>query len=272
VTTALAVRADAATAAIRTRTTQTAQSIWSALPDYSDAGLALWLDQIIPLMAASQQAVSTLTDLYIAEMLSALSRSTVSPIGIPAEMVTGSALRNGVTPEIEYERPFREIWYQLSQDKEFAQAVGLGEQRAMSMISTDLQLARTHTSRIALSESGPKLGVVGYRRVVGSFHSCNLCQIAATQRYHIAQLMPIHNNCSCGVAPITAEKDPGQSIDRAYLHEDAIASDTSGKYAQYYGNHILEVHQHGEIGPVLTVRGQSFRGPSDIPSAAETAA
>ncbi|WP_157536540.1 hypothetical protein [Kitasatospora mediocidica] len=221
-------------------------------------------------MAASQQTIATLTDLYIAQILSEMAGRRVQPLGIPAEKVTGAALRNGVTPEIEYERPFKEIWYQLSQDVEFSQAVGLGEQRALSMIATDLQLARTHSSRIALSESGPQLGVVGYRRIVSSARSCQLCQIAATQRYHIAELMPIHNNCTCGVSPITAEKDPGQRIDKAFLHEEAQASDVSGKFSPYYGNHILEVREHGELGPVLTVRGQSFRGPADIPSAAET--
>lgn len=271
-TSALAVRASAAVAAVRQRTLLAASSAWSSLPDYSDAGLALWLPQIVPLVTASQQVISTLTDIYIAEALSELSREAVSPVGIPAEMGSGAVLRNGVPPEIEYERPFKEIWYQLSQDKEFSQAVSLGEQRAMTMISTDLQLARTHSSRYALSQSGPKVGVVGYRRVLTSGRACALCQIASTQRYHLAELMPIHNNCTCGVAPITAERDPGQVIDSAFVHPDAEASDTSGKFSPYYGFPGVAVHEHGEIGPVLTVKGQSFRGPSDIPSAAETAA
>lgn len=270
--TALAVRANAAVAAVRQRTLLAATSAWSSLPGYSDVGLAIWLSQIVPLVTASQQTISTLTDIYIAEALSELSREAVSPVGIPAEMASGAALRNGVTPEIEYERPFKEIWYQLSQDPDFSRAVSLGEQRAMTMISTDLQLARTHSSRYALTQSGPKVGVVGYRRVLTSARACALCHIASTQRYHLAELMPIHSNCSCGVAPITAERDPGQRIDKAFLHPDATASDTSGKFSPYYGFPGATVREHGEIGPVLTVKGQSFRGPSDIPAAAETAA
>jgi hypothetical protein len=84
--------------------------------------------------------------------------------------------------------------------------------------------------------------------------------------------MPIHANCSCGVSPILDNRDPGQRIDKAYLSEEATASDQSGKFSPYFGRHILEVRQHGELGPVLTVRDQAFRGPSDIPAAAETAA
>lgn len=276
--TALAVRANAAVAAVRQRTTEAARLAWSGLPDYSDEGLAIWLSQIVPLVTASQEVIASLTDLYIAGALSEMTGQRIDPLGIPAGTASGASVRNGTPPEIEYERPFKEIWYQLSQDKDFAQAVGIGEQRAFSMIATDLQLARTHSARYALSQSGPKFGVVGYRRVVGSARSCSLCQIAATQRYHIAELMPIHNNCSCGVAPITAEKDPGQRIDRVILHPDAKASDSSGKFAPYYGHPggdvvpEVQVHEHGEIGPVLTVKGQAFRGPNDIPSAAETAA
>lgn len=272
-TSVLAQRADAAVAAVRHRTIIQAQRAWSASPDYSDAGLAVWLSQIVPLMSASQQTISTLTDIYIAAVLSDMSGHTVNPVGIPAEMASGAALRNGVTPEIEYERPFKEIWYQLSQDKDFAEAVGIGEQRAMTMISTDLQLARTHSARYALEQSGPGVGVVGYRRVLTSGSACALCQIAATQRYHITDLMPIHPNCTCGVTPIEGTKKIGQKIDAMYVSPDAEASDTSGSFSPFYGDHPgLSVHHNGEIGPVLTVKGQAFRGPSDIPPAAETAA
>ncbi|TQF03924.1 hypothetical protein E6W39_18920 [Kitasatospora acidiphila] len=223
-------------------------------------------------MTAAQQTTAALTDVYLSQALSEMSGSPVTPVGIPAEMVTGSALRNGVTPDVEYTRPIKEVWYQLSEGRAPVDAQAIGQQRALTMISTDLQLARTHASRIVLQRSGPSLGVVGYRRVVGSGRSCELCQIAATQRYHIADLMPIHANCSCAVAPITGSKDPGQVIDAAYLAEDAKASDVSGKFSPYYGAHLLEVREHGELGPVLTVRGQGFRGPADIPPAAETAA
>jgi hypothetical protein len=274
----LARQAQSAAADVRQRTTAAARLTWLSLPDYSDEGLAIWLSQVVPLVSASQQVIATLTDIYIAGVLSEMSGQHVSPIGIPAETASGPGVRNGLPMEDEYARPFKEIWFQLSQDKDFAQAVGIGEQRAMSMIATDLQLARTHSARYALTRSGPALGIVGYRRIITSAKACQLCQIASTQRYHIAELMPIHNNCSCGVAPINAEKDPGQRIDKAFIHPDAEASDASGKFAPYYahpGSVIfpgLEVRQHGEIGPVLTVKGQAFRGPDDIPPAAETGA
>lgn len=264
----LARRANAAVAAVRQRTTDQAQQLWSGLPDYSDEGLAIWLDQIVPLVTASQQTISLLTDLYISAVLSDMTGQTINPAGIPPEMGSGAALRNGVPPEVEYERPFKEIWYQLTQDKDFTNAVSIGEQRAFSMISTDLQLARTHAARYALEKSAPEAGVVGYRRVLTSDRACELCQIAATQRYRVSELMPIHANCTCGVAPITGSKDPGQKIDAAFAEGDSVGTNRNGS-PTFPG---IEVRHHGEIGPVLTVRGQAFRGPKDIPSAAETAA
>lgn len=152
---ALATASNAAVAAIRLRTLAQSKRLWASLPDYSDAGLALWLAQIVPLVTASQRTIATLTDIYIAAALSQMTGETVSPAGAPAEMVAGAALRNGVQPEVEYERPFHEIWYQLSQDKEFAEAVSLGEARMESMLKTDMQLARTHSARNALTEKGP---------------------------------------------------------------------------------------------------------------------
>jgi hypothetical protein len=73
-----------------------------------------------------------------------------------------------------------------------------------------------------------------------------------------------------------AERDPGQIIDRHVIHDGEVTDRTSGGLP-YFGfatthDSPLEVRMHGEIGPILTVRGQAFRGPSDIPPAAETAA
>lgn len=263
----LTARADAAIAAVRRKTIAHSRSLWAGLPDYSDDGLAVWLSTIVPLMSASQQTIASLTDIYLASVLSEMTGQSVDPVSIPAEMASGAVLRNGVPPEIEYERPFKEIWYQLSQDKDFAEAVQLGEVRAQAMISTDLQLARTHASRYALSNAGPEVGIVGYRRVLTSGSACSLCQIAATQRYHIADLMPIHNNCNCGIEPITGSRSIGQKIDAKWV--DAEPSEASAIPPDFSG---LSVRHNGEIGPVLTVTGQSFRGPSDIPPTAETAA
>lgn len=46
--------------------------------------------------------------------------------------------------------------------------------------------------------SGPK--VIGYRRVWNG--GCDHCQLASERLYFTAELAPIHDGCSCGIAPV----------------------------------------------------------------------
>ena len=132
------------------------------------------------------------------------------------------------------------------------------------MAATDLQLAKTHTTRAVLSG---KDNVVGYRRVLTGRESCALCAVAATQRYRKDRLLPIHDGCDCGVAPIYGDRDPGQVIDPDQLEgiKASLAErfgDDSGEVADY--RKAIVVHEHGELGPVIAVRGQHFTGPDDL--------
>jgi hypothetical protein len=116
------------------------------------------------------------------------------------------------------------------------------------MGSTDIQLARTHASRSVLAR---KQRVVGYRRVLSGSPSCDLCAEASTQRYSKEDLLPIHPGCSCDVEPIYGSSDPGTIAD------DQAIPDNAGQVSG-------TVQQHGEIGPVLAVKGQAFTGPDDL--------
>lgn len=98
--------------------------------------------------------------------------------------------------------------------------------------------------------------IVGYRRVPAGGNVCELCLTAATQRYHRDDLMPIHPGCSCDVEPLYGSEDPGQVI-------DLVTSDT-GEPAAVDNPSDVVVQDHGELGPVLAVRGQAFRGPDDL--------
>jgi hypothetical protein len=77
----------------------------------------------------------------------------------------------------------------------------------------DVQLSMRATAT-AIFTADPE--VIGYRRIPNS-GACDLCLIAAQNRYSTGQLMPIHPHCGCGVAPITARHDPigdGDLMDR----------------------------------------------------------
>lgn len=251
--------------------------LWARLPDHSNRGRDQFIREFVPVLLATQGAVASLTDAYLAAVVSEMASKVILPVGVPAEIATGAGVRNGVPPEIEYQRPFETVWYELSKGKDQPAAVAAGLNRAKAMVMTDVQLARTNAARHVLSRIGPKTGIAGYRRVLTSLRACELCQIASTQRYHISDLMPIHNRCTCGIAPIHAGEDPGQVIDQGLMHPEAESVGENAKGVPVFEHNFvtfpgLTVHQHGEIGPVLTVKGQEFRGPSDIPPTAETAA
>jgi hypothetical protein len=176
-------------------------------------------------------------------------------------------------------------------------AIEAGRRRAEGLAATDLQLAKTHSSRLALAGRGDER-IVGYRRVLTGAENCAMCVLASTQRYHVEDLLPIHPACDCAVAPIVGRQDPGQTINSVTVTEGAQAvrstsrganvfsgddlvnlgdlleplheeiekrfgrSDRGGRQIDY--RKLLTVHEHGEIGPVLAVKGQHFAGPDQI--------
>ncbi len=213
---------------------------WAELTSWRDTNIDTFAAATVPLVAAGQAQMASLTSGYLAETLGGRA------VGVPARDFTGAAVRNGADPIDVYHRPGIEVWTALSQGTELDQAVAQGARRAQVLALTDLQLASTHTARQVLT-STPH--VVGYRRVLAGAHSCDLCTVASTQRYHTGELMPIHNRCSCAVEPIVAGRDPGQIIDSTQRPDIEVV-----------------VHHHGELGPVLAVAGQHFTGPDAIPA------
>ncbi|MEU0858422.1 hypothetical protein ABZ352_23730 [Streptomyces griseofuscus] len=179
--------------------------------------------------------------------------------------LTGAALRNGVEPSTVYERPFVQTWTALSHDVPFDEALTQGESRLKSIAETDLQLARTHTSR-AVMDQMPQ--VTYWVRKTESDHPCALCLLASTQRYHKGNLLAIHPGCHCEVDMIKGD-DPGQVLNEeklAAIHKAVEAalgtSDRGGRAVDY--RKVVITHDHGEIGPVLGFRGQHFTSRTDI--------
>lgn len=256
---------------IRARLERIALAAWTGLGSYRDADIDRLVDMLAPQVVAGQRTIAQLTDAYLAALM------RTQALGVADAVVTTA---RGVPAAEVYRRPGVEVWTALSEGKPFATARDLGAQRLISLVRTDLQLAQRAQEHVALM-SGP---VGGYRRVLNGERDCMLCVIASTQRYHKADLKPIHPGCDCGVAPIEGG-DPGQVINEALLEEahDLISQGMQGlsdrgardlgvgkvvKYADGtrladYTDLIL-VREHGEYGPTLTWRADSFTGPGDL--------
>lgn len=275
------------------------------LDSWRDSDAEEFAAAAVPMVEGAQHAMAAITDAYLAAMLSDLLQEDVQPVGVDL----GANLR-GVDADEVYRRPFLQIWTDLAGGALLKAAIEAGRRRADGLATTDLQLAKTHSSRIILQqqESGSTRGgggrgrrrVVGYRRVLTGRENCAMCVLASTQRYHVKDLLPIHPACDCAVAPIVGRDDPGQVINSVTvtegsqavtttrggadvfsgnqlvnlgellepLHDDIAKrfgiSDRGGRRIDY--RKLLTVHEHGEIGPVLTVKGQHFTGPDDIPN------
>lgn len=148
-------------------------------------------------------------------------------------------------PAVEvYRRPIVTARVAVSRGATFEDAMAAGRARAVQAVATDTVLANRAAARDAMAAQP---SVVGYRRVPDAT-ACQFCLLASTQRYHFEQLMPIHPDCGCSVAPIVGDRDPGRVIDRG-LADRLMNTDPAAGIA---------VHEHGELGPVLYPAGAHF--------------
>jgi hypothetical protein len=260
--------------ALRAQLAAVIVALWRALPDYRNASLAQFVAQALPVLTGAMGHMQAATSGYLATLVGLTGGPTV-PSAVRTLDV--AHVRNGADPADVYGRPFHVVWRQLAAGKPPEEAIAAGERRAVDLALTDVQLAKTHTSLAVLQ--GAKR-VAGYRRVLEGPYSCGLCVVASTARYHKATLMPMHPACDCSIAPIVGDSDPGRVINAPLLAQahDAVAArfGTDSTAAREIGSAVTDKgkpllyrdtlieHTHGELGPILAIRGQAFTGPNDI--------
>lgn len=264
-----AVAAQAQSESLREAVVAFLRELWAALGEYRNQQISTFLGEFLPYLKQAQQEMADLTVQH-------LELQGARAVPVNAEAVSGANVRNGTEPAEVYERPFHLVWRQLHdlprEDGAIEAAIEAGRKRAELSALTDLQLTKTHTAQTVLA-ADPQ--VVGYRRVLEGDASCGLCIVASTQRYTREDLMPIHPACDCSVAPIIGDADPGLLVNAPLLEavHDAIdetfgSSSSSarsigrgvvndrGEPLQY--RDVLITHRHGELGPVLAVKGRPF--------------
>lgn len=255
----------AITEAERARAIAYLERLWRGLPDYYDGTMARFVATIVPVMEGAQRQAAVTTDAYIARVNAAYDDGDAAPVGIPADVSSTESLR-GVPADEVWSRPATTVYRALDAGLDLIGAGNRGLSRARSIADTNLQLARTHAGRHVMTRRST---VQGFRRAPRGGRSCALCLLAATQRYHKKNLMPIHPGCHCAVMPIIGTEDPGHIIAPDQLHDVYAAV---GKYTggtgrkltpEQYRTYVV-VHEHGEIGPVLGVRGDNFTSRGEL--------
>jgi len=225
----------------------------------------------VPMVEGAQAALAGLTSNYVASVASEALRRPVAPPPIPQ---TARARLRLKEPAEVYQRPFVEAYTALRDGDQLDKALGKARLRLREVAEGDMQLAYTHSAQAAMQGLPQQQRPTGWRRVLTGAENCAMCTIAATQRYHVADLSPLHPGCDCQVMPIY-----GPIHDRVIepqLLEQVHAAvkdltgtvDRGGRAVDY--RHIMTqiVHHHGELGAVLARPGDHFTGPLAIPSAA----
>lgn len=251
---------------LRLRLTNFAMRYWNSMGSWRDSDLERLLAEVAPRIQQGQQRISDLTDAYLAHVAQ---EQGMAVKGRPFNATT-DALR-GVTDDTLYARPIATMHDTLSKGGTVSAAVKTGRDRLRSIVETNLQLAKTHAGRRAMTSSG----ATAYERVLTGRENCALCVIASTQRYWVGDLSPLHPACDCQVRSLRG--DPTEQVihpDRLDAIHTAIENQfgTSDRGARYIdGNNtisdyldLIAVRTHSELGPVLTWREQHFTSKSDI--------
>lgn len=234
---------------------------WAGLPAYRDGDATQFISSTARRVEAVQQEVANLTGAYFGRS---------ARVSVPRFTASTEALRH-ISTAVLLNRAFVEVRTVLSKGGSFQAAQKAGRSRLLSVVGTNLQLAKTHAARAAMVETGARF----YERTLTGRENCALCVIASTQRYRRGDLMPIHPGCDCHVRPLS--KDPGrQVINRERLEEIHAAveshfggSDRGARVIDGLSDRsdyldLIAVRDHGEIGPVLTWRYQRFTAAADL--------
>lgn len=188
-------------------------ALWRSLGSWEGADVERALAQIIPYVYAAQNSSAALTSAY-------LTRMGVPPAPPAPELRYVVDELRGVPATEVYKRPFKELWRGLSEGNDFTTAFERSLNRLTTQAQTDMQMSMRQVTVDRLDAPAARGVVLGYRRVTRG-GCCSLCAVASTQRYHKSDLMPIHGNCRCKVAPIFEgeDGDPGNVVNGDRLKE-----------------------------------------------------
>jgi hypothetical protein len=254
--------------AIRSQVLARVDALWRQHGGLSESDADAWLAAVLPVVDGAQHATTGLVGGYAATVL----RLAGDRGAAPSLDAAAAAATRGVDPAEVYMRPVITARAEVSRGATYHEAVEVARTRAGVTAQTDVALAQRDSMAQVEHQSSR---IVGWRRVLTGA-SCAFCATASTQRYGGPNLMPIHDRCDCGVAPIIGSSDPGHVINRPLLDNlKSAAKEAKGTSSGYWSNRHASVDedgnvtltqpavkQHGELGPVLVDPEHHFDGPA----------
>lgn len=222
---------------LRTIVAQAITRIWTGLPGFDRANLDEWLSNVVPVVLAGQRQAVALTDAYVALELRR------RPLGVDPTPLIGAGVRAGIDPETVYSRSFITLWSALARGTQYDDAVAQGLDRSTSAGQMDVQLShRAAYGAIQAADTN----IFGYRRIADS-GACGFCLTVNGAYVKNASASPLHNHCGCGLQPITSPAPGARWLPNGQSVEEHYA-----------------IHEHGELGAVLTAPGDHFQSLADF--------
>jgi len=266
----MTVRNDLALASGRTTTAlvrgsgRVAGSIFSQLGSWRDADVPGYVQQITPVLNGAKREVSQSTVAFYQSIARLTGQDFQRPV-ITASDLSTQALRNGITSDLVYRRPFVDLRRKLADGSQMSEAIEAGARRANLLAQTEIELAKRN---VGLKVRQANQNIVGYIRTLTGSENCALCYVASTQRYRRGDLLPIHPGCDCGEMPLYGTDDPGQVIDQTRL--DATHQAVNERFGRFdlsardIDYRQIRITNHGEMGPMLSVSGHTFKKAKNL--------
>ena len=251
---------------LRARVLEISGELWDSMPSTRKEHVDWFVSQVVPLVEAGQAQTASLTFAYVDEY------AKVMGLNVSQRRSLDRAVNDlrGVSLDVVYRRPASTVYAALADGVPYDRARVEGARRLSSLVSTDLQLAKTHASKAGMGAYGMKW----YRRVTIGEETCALCMIASTRAYKTSDLMPIHPGCDCGVEPLperaaleieqgtyTFDRDTLESVHSA-VEGAGVGVDRGGRVTDY--RKLVVTREHGEYGPTIGWRDQKFTGVSQL--------
>lgn len=242
-----------------------AGNTFTNLGSWRDEDIDRFIEELAGPLTGIKRQTSNSVIAYHEKMAGLAEKAFTAPSLADLDLST-AALRNGANVRDVYSRPFVQMRIALANGDQFSDALQTGSQTATSLARTEVQLSKRRASLFARSAND---NIVGYLRTLTGSENCALCYVASTQRYRRGELMPIHPGCDCGEMPIYGDSDPGQVIDQQLLEKSHQAVEDRFGFASVTGRDTIDyrkitIRDHGELGPMLTVKGHKFIGPNNL--------
>jgi hypothetical protein len=205
-------------------------TIWQGLGTYNEADVERFVDAAVPIVLAGQTQAVALTEAFVVRRLG------LATIGLDVADLTGAA--SGVVCRLRRSTAARSSTSgrRSARDVPWEAAVHAGEARATASAEMDVQLSH-RAAYGAVQQAEPRIR--GYRRRANG-GACSFCLLVNGAFVKSANAMPLHNRCGCGLDPV--------------MQDVMVTSTPEG----------VAIHQHGELGPMLTSPDDHFTHESDI--------